>query len=140
MPRAGSTGFVVKLPGPQLVQFPRTGSFIVHGRRYVVTAGHEVTFVVYTGFEDLSTALPADTDVLFIGAFSESAQLSYAISNMYRQRGTITVLGCPHARCYPEDAAQYFDYVLGFTDKSLIVDVLNDKNRINCSSEVNRRC
>jgi hypothetical protein len=89
-------------------------------------AGHDVTFVVYTGFEDLATALPANTDVLFIGAFSESAQLSYAISNMYRQRGTVTVLGGPHARCYPEDATRYFDYVLGFTDKSLIVDVLND--------------
>jgi cation/acetate symporter len=44
MPRAGKTGFVVKLPGPQRVEFPRVGSFIVHGRRYVVAAGHEVTF------------------------------------------------------------------------------------------------
>ena len=26
-------------------------------------------------------------------------------------------LGGPHARCYPEDALQYFDYVLGFTDR-----------------------
>src|SRR6202000_1715966 len=43
-PRAGKTGFVVKLTGPQRVVFPRTGSFIVHGRRYVVAAGHEVTF------------------------------------------------------------------------------------------------
>ena len=29
----------------------------------------------------------------------------------------MTVLGGPHARCYPEDARQYFDYVLGFTDR-----------------------
>jgi hypothetical protein len=89
-------------------------------------AGHDVHFVVYTGFEDLNTALPADTDLLFIGTFSESAQLSYAISNLYRQRGTVTVIGGPHARCYPEDSARYFDYVLGFTDRALLDDVLKD--------------
>ena len=32
----------------------------------------------------------------------------------------------PHARCYPEDAARYFDYVLGFTDKGSLRDVLRD--------------
>jgi hypothetical protein len=41
--------------------------------------------------------LPDNVDVVFIGA--------------------ITVIGGPHARCYPEDTARYFDYVLGFTDK-----------------------
>jgi len=65
-------------------------------------------------------------DVLFIGAFSQAAQVSYAISNMFRQRGAITVLGGPHARCYPEDARQYFDYVLGFTNKQVIKDLLSD--------------
>ena len=88
--------------------------------------GHEVHFVVYTGFEDLTTALPPDTDVLFIGTFSESAQMAYAISNLYRQRGTVTVMGGPHARCYPEDAARFFDYVLGFTDRALLNEVLKD--------------
>ena len=38
----------------------------------------------------------------------------------------MTVLGGPHARCYPEDAARYFDYVLGFTDRDLVRDVLRD--------------
>ena len=87
--------------------------------------GHEVTFVCYTGYEDLAEVLPDKPDVLFITAFSESAQLSYAISNMYRQKGTITVIGGPHARCYPEDATRYFDYVLGFTDKKLMLDLLS---------------
>src|SRR3546814_20842608 len=32
----------------------------------------------------------------------------------------------PHARCYPQDAAKYFDYVLGFTDKRVIADLLSD--------------
>src|SRR5439155_770894 len=52
--------------------------------------------------------------------------LAYALSNLFRSRGAITVLGGPHARCYPEDARRYFDYVLGFTDRAVIRDVLQD--------------
>ena len=88
--------------------------------------GHEVRFVSYTGFEDLHRELLEETDIVFIGAFSASAQLAYAIGNLYRQRGAITVLGGPHARCYPEDAARFFDYVLGMTDKPLLADLLSD--------------
>ena len=88
--------------------------------------GHDVNYVCYTGFEDLHTELETTCDVLFIGAFSRSAQAAYAISNLYRRSGAVTVLGGPHARCYPEDAVQYFDYVLGFTDKTLLDDVLRD--------------
>ena len=88
--------------------------------------GHDVRFVCYTGFEDLSQELAGEADILFIGAFTNAAQTAYAISNLYRRRGAITVLGGPHARCYPEDAARYFDYVLGFTDKATIADVLRD--------------
>lgn len=86
--------------------------------------GHDVRFVCYTGFEDLTAELLGDSDIVFMTAFTRSAQLAYAISNLYRQRGAITVLGGPHARCYPEDAVKYFDYVLGFTDKELLDDVL----------------
>ena len=86
--------------------------------------GHDVRLVVYTGFEDLVAELPSDLDVVMIGAFSETAQLAYALSNLFRKRGAVTVLGGPHARCYPEDAARYFDYVLGFTDEAMIGDVL----------------
>jgi hypothetical protein len=43
-----------------------------------------------------------------------------------RRSGTVTVLGGPHARCYPEDAALYFDYVLGFTDRAVVEEVLRD--------------
>jgi hypothetical protein len=89
--------------------------------------GHEPHVVCYTGFEDLATVLPTDCDVLFVSAFSQSAQLAYAISHMFRQRGTITVLGGPHARCYPEDAARFFDYVLGFTDRAIVDEVLRER-------------
>ncbi len=88
--------------------------------------GHDVTFLCYTGFENLVEELPQDIDLVFIGAFTEAAQLAYALSNQFRARGAVTVIGGPHARCYPQDAQKYFDYVLGFTDKSTIRDVLND--------------
>jgi radical SAM superfamily enzyme YgiQ (UPF0313 family) len=89
-------------------------------------AGHDVSFVCYTGLEDLNDALPPEIDLLFVGAFTQAAQLSYSVSNMFRQRGVVTVLGGPHARCYPDDACKYFDYVLGFTDKKVIEEVLDD--------------
>ncbi len=87
-------------------------------------AGHEVFFECYTGYENLHETLPKDIDILFVGAFTQSAQLAYAISNMFRQRGTVTVLGGPHARCYPDDAVKYFDYVVGFTDRAVLDDIL----------------
>jgi len=88
--------------------------------------GHEVTFVCYTGFEDLVEELPAGVDLVFIGAFTEAAQTAYALSNLFRSRGAVTALGGPHARCFPEDATNYFDYVFGFTDRSVLRDVLAD--------------
>lgn len=88
--------------------------------------GHEVTFVCYTGFEDLVNELPNDVDLVVIGAFTQAAQLAYALSNLFRSKGAITALGGPHARCYPQDAQKYFDYVLGFTNKTVIADMLRD--------------
>lgn len=88
--------------------------------------GHTVTYVCYTGREDLMHELPQNSDLIFIGAFTESAQTAYALSNLLRSRGALTVLGGPHARCYPEDAIKYFDYVVGFTDKKIIQEILED--------------
>lgn len=89
-------------------------------------AGHEVTMICYTGREDLDKEIPGKVDLVFISSFTQAALLAYAISNYLRQKGTVTVLGGPHARCYPDDAIQYFDYVLGFTTRSTIVEVLNN--------------
>lgn len=88
--------------------------------------GHNVTYVCYTGKEDLMSELPQSADLIFIGAFTEGAQTAYALSNLLRSRGAVTVLGGPHARCYPENAVKYFDYVTGFTDKNIIRDILYD--------------
>ena len=89
-------------------------------------AGHDVRFLCYTGGEDLQRELPADTDILFIASYTQGAQLAYTLSELYRRQGVVTVLGGPHARCYPDDAVRYFDYVLGFTDKPLVEELLRD--------------
>jgi len=88
--------------------------------------GHEVTFDCYTGRENLIDDLPEDVDLVFIGAFTQSAQLAYALSNLLRSKGAVTAIGGPHARSYPQDAQKYFDYVLGLTDRDLIRDILRD--------------
>lgn len=88
--------------------------------------GHDVHYVCYTGLEDITNVLPANSDIVFICAFTQSALMAYALSNMYQTQGAVTVLGGPHARCYPEDAVKYFDFVAGFTDKDLLIDILND--------------
>jgi len=88
--------------------------------------GHEVTLVCYTGREDLGRELPKDVDLVFISAFTQAALLAYSLSNYFRSKGTVTVLGGPHARCYPDDAILYFDYVLGFAGQSTIAEVLSE--------------
>ena len=89
-------------------------------------AGHDVTLVCYTGREDLARDLPHDPDVVFIASYTQTAHLAYALSHIYRGRRAVTVLGGAHARCYPDDAAGYFDYVLGFTDRAVVDEVLRD--------------
>src|SRR5882757_6514271 len=88
--------------------------------------GHEVKLVCYTGREELGEEFAEKFDVIFISSFTQAALFSYALSNYFRSRGAVTVLGGPHARCYPDDAVKYFDYVLGFTDRELIRSVLEE--------------
>jgi hypothetical protein len=88
--------------------------------------GHEVELICYTGNENLDDVLPKDINLIFICSFSQAALLAYSLSNYFRSKGVVTVLGGPHARCYPDDAVKYFDYVLGLTHRSTIIDILAD--------------
>ncbi len=91
--------------------------------------GHDVSMGFYDGPEVMAGGISDDVDVVFINVYSHTAQLGYALSNYYRAKGAVTVIGGPHARSYPEDAAKYFDYVVGFCDKELIRDLLQDGER-----------
>ena len=88
--------------------------------------GHEVSMAYYSGSELLAGGLPDGIEVLFINAYSQNALVAYAFSQKFRDQGTVTVLGGPHARSFPEDAQKYFDYVVGLCDKDLIRDILQD--------------
>jgi len=91
--------------------------------------GHHVTYLCYTGNEDIASIVNLEADIVFIAAFTQSAFLAYTLSAMFRKQSVVTVLGGPHARCYPEDAAKYFDYVLGFTTREEITEVLRERVR-----------
>src|SRR5436190_1442192 len=88
--------------------------------------GHNVKMICYTGMEDLSKELPKDVDLVFLCSFTQAALLAYSLSNFFRSKKVVTVLGGPHARCYPDDAVKYFDYVCGFTSKSVIKQILEN--------------
>jgi hypothetical protein len=86
--------------------------------------GHEVYYDTFTGRENLATCMPEDLDVLFVSCFTRASFLAYGLSEAYRRRGAVTVLGGPHARSFGAHACEYFDYVAGLTDKPLIRSLL----------------
>lgn len=86
--------------------------------------GHNVDYVFYGGLSNLSKQIPGKLDIVFINSFTFTAHLAYALSTMLRSKGVITILGGPHARCYPEDSQRYFDYVIGLLDKKLLTDII----------------
>ncbi len=94
--------------------------------RWCEQEGHDVKLITYTGLENISKELPQDVDMVFISSFTQAAQMAYAISNQLRQSNVVTALGGPHARCYPQDARKYFDYVFGFTNKELLHEALEE--------------
>ena len=62
--------------------------------------GPDVPLVCYTGLGNLVDELPHDVDLVFIGAFSQAALLAYSLSNLFRSRGAVTVLGGPHGTAH----------------------------------------
>ncbi len=88
--------------------------------------GHNVNMAYYSGPDLLAGGIPQDVDMVFFSVFSQASLVAYAMSNYYRSKGVVTVLGGPHARSYPEDAQKYFDYVVGYCDQPLLRDILRD--------------
>jgi hypothetical protein len=87
--------------------------------------GHDVRYACHVGHEVLFGETADRPDLVFICTFTRSAHHAYALSNLYRRGGAVTILGGPHARAYPEDAVHYFDYVVGLADQDLIRDLLH---------------
>lgn len=87
--------------------------------------GHRVHYATYYGAGDPKAKLPDDLDIVFIAAASYTAPLAYALARLYRRQGVRTVLGGPHAKCYPQDALRFFDLVVLECDKPLIADIVD---------------
>jgi hypothetical protein len=87
--------------------------------------GHSVHYATYYGQGDPRLQLPDNLDVVFISASTQASALAYALAKLYRLAGTLTVLGGPHAKCFPADALRFFDIVVGQCDEQLIKDILD---------------
>jgi radical SAM superfamily enzyme YgiQ (UPF0313 family) len=89
--------------------------------------GHRVHYATYWGQRDPERLLPRDLDVVFIGTHTPTSLLAYALAKVFGRAGAITVIGGPHARCFPQDCLRFFDYVVLDCDKALIDDILRGR-------------
>ena len=87
--------------------------------------GHEVFYTTHYGHGDPKKLLPNDLDVVFITGITMSSAVSYALAKLYRREHTLTVIGGPHAKAFPDDCLRYFDLVVLECDKQLIADILS---------------
>ncbi|MEX2650095.1 MAG: radical SAM protein [Alphaproteobacteria bacterium] len=86
--------------------------------------GHDVTYATYYGQADPLSLLPDDLDVVFVSASTQASALAYALAKLYRRRGTLTVIGGPHAKCFPADCARFFDVTVKRCDRALVADIV----------------
>jgi hypothetical protein len=89
--------------------------------------GHRTHYATYYGQADPATLLPDDLDIVLVSATTQASGLAYALARYYRARGVRTVLGGPHAKCFPADALRFFDVVVGECDEELLGDILADR-------------
>jgi radical SAM superfamily enzyme YgiQ (UPF0313 family) len=91
--------------------------------------GHEVFYATYFGNTAPDKLLPADLDIVFISTYTQASALAYALAKLYRKAKTLTVIGGPHAKQFPEDCLRFFDVVVTDCDKTLISEILTDQPR-----------
>lgn len=91
--------------------------------------GHKVYYATYFGNKDPKRLLPGDLDVVFISTYTQASSLAYALAKLYRLENTLTVIGGPHAKQFPEDCLRFFDVVVRDCDKTLITEILRDLPR-----------
>lgn len=86
--------------------------------------GHQTSYATYYGQADPISLLPSDLDLVLISATTQASGLAYALARHYRASGAQTVLGGPHAKCFPADALRFFDIVVGECDENLLDEIL----------------
>ena len=88
--------------------------------------GHETFYSTYYGQADPKSLLPEDLDVVFISSYTRASPLAYALAKLYRRENTLTVIGGPHAKAFPDDCLRFFDVVVRQCDRILIEEILRD--------------
>ena len=96
--------------------------------------GHAVFYATYYGQADPAALLPSDLDVVFIATYTSASPLAYALARLHRRRGTLTVVGGPHAKAFPDDCLRFFDVVVGECDRAVVAEILGDRARGRVSS------
>ena len=86
--------------------------------------GHEVHYATFYGLGDPKRKLPANLDFVFMSVYTKDSALSYALAKLYRREGTVTIIGGPHAKSFPEDCLRFFDLVVTQCDQELVADIL----------------
>jgi hypothetical protein len=86
--------------------------------------GHQVHYATFYGQGDPKIKLPSDLDYVFMSVYTKDSALSYALAKLYRLEGTVTVIGGPHAKSFPEDCLRFFDLVVTQCDQALVSDIL----------------
>jgi len=89
--------------------------------------GHRVSYATYCGNGDPRSLLPDDLDVVFIAVYTQASALAYALAKLYRRAGTLTVIGGPHAKCFPADCLRFFDVVVKDCDRALVDDIVRGR-------------
>ena len=87
--------------------------------------GHDVYYSTYWGQDLLENLVPPDVDVLFVASFTQSSPLAYALAKIFKKRGTVTVLGGPHAKAFPKDSVRFYDIVVQHCDRGMVEDIVN---------------
>ena len=91
--------------------------------------GCDAFYATHFSQTSLLKQLPSDLDVLFVYCCTQEAHMAYAVSRYYQDRGTLTVLGGPHAHSFPEDASRFFDVLVGSCNEELIGQIIRDRPR-----------
>ncbi len=86
--------------------------------------GHKVHYCTFYGQKDPLHLLPDDLDVLFVASYTQASAMAYALAKVFRNRGTLTVIGGAHARSFPTDCLRFFDLVVSDCSKELVDDIL----------------
>ncbi|MEO1193047.1 MAG: radical SAM protein [Pseudomonadota bacterium] len=89
--------------------------------------GHEVRYETYYGQTQPHELIDPESDIVFISAYTRASALAYSLAKLVRKQGARSVLGGPHATCFPEDATRFFDHVVTSCTETQVIDLVEER-------------